>query len=105
MSHLDFTNQSILEKYEHGYFWAQLISWNYEDELPKGRIMGIFRGEYKSPEVEGEVLLHNMEISQKKSTLLNSKYLKGKEEYLPVKSHKEFNCMVFTIDPQNSIDM
>ena len=46
-----------------------------------------------------------MEISQKKSTIFNSKFLKGNYEYLPVKSHKEFNCMVFTIDPQHSVDM
>lgn len=50
-------------------------------------------------------MLHNLEVSQKRSTLLNPKYLKSKQDYLPVKDHKEFNSMVFTIDPQNSIDM
>ena len=49
--------------------------------------------------------MHNLEILQKNSTLMHPKYLKGCAEYLPVKNHKEFNSMVFTIDPQHSIDM
>jgi len=49
--------------------------------------------------------LHCLEISQKKSTLLYPKYLNKKDDYLPIKNHQEFNKMVFTIDPQHSIDI
>lgn len=85
--------------------WAQLLCWDYQDERPKGKITGTFRKDYKTPEVEGEVLLHCLEISQKKSTLLYPKYVNKKDEYLPVKNHREFGSMVFTIDPQNAIDI
>lgn len=102
---LDFSNPAILKKFQQRYLWGQFLCWNYEDSAPKGCIAGTFRREYKTPEVEGEVLLHSLEISQKKSTLMYPKYINKKEEYLPVRSHREFSDMVFTIDPENAIDI
>ena len=58
ITNLDFSQRDLLEKYQHTYLWSELLCWNYEDELPRGRITGTFDREYKTPEVEGEVLLH-----------------------------------------------
>lgn len=87
ITHLDFSQPDLLEKYQHMYLWAELLCWNYEDELPKGRILGVFDGKYKTPEVEGEVLLHQLDICTQTTHLLYPKYLKNKE-YLPIKGHK-----------------
>lgn len=95
----------MVRRYEHAYFWGRFLYWNYQEDSPKGCVLSIFRGEYKTPEVEGEVLMHTLEISQKESTLLYPKHVSREQDYLPVKNHREFYAMVFTIDPANSTDM
>lgn len=46
-----------------------------------------------------------MEISDKKCSLLNEHLLKVGREYLPVNGHRQFKQMVFTIDPNHSVDI
>jgi hypothetical protein len=48
----------VVQRYEKRYFWARFLYWNYEENNPKGCILSTFRKEYKTPEVEGEVLMH-----------------------------------------------
>ena len=76
---MDYDRPDLQHKFTHRYMWAQYLCWNYEDELPKGRITGTFSREYKTPEVEGEVLLHCLDISQKKTTLLCPKVIHRKQ--------------------------
>lgn len=53
----DFSKAEVVQRYEKRYFWARFSYWNYEENCPNGCILSTFRKEYKTPEVEGEVLL------------------------------------------------
>jgi hypothetical protein len=50
----------VAQRYEKRYYWARFLYWNYEEQSPKGCILSTFRKEYKTPEVEGEVLMHSL---------------------------------------------
>ena len=84
----DFQKEEVRQRYEKRYFKAQFLEWNYEDSLPKGCILGRFKKEFKTPEVESEVLLHCMEVNQKKTTLLYPQRILGSYEYFPIKNHR-----------------
>lgn len=49
--------------------------------------------------------MHCLDISQKSTTLLQTKPFNRGRDYLPVRGHREFREMVLTIDPPGSIDM
>ncbi len=51
------------------------------------------------------MVLYNLNISQKQCQLIHKNILSHRPDYLPIKNHREFNSMVFTIDPPNSVDI
>lgn len=58
----------------------------------------------KTAEGETSVILHELKIDQRLATLKEDK-IESIINYLPTNDHKEFDEMVFSIDPENCTDM
>lgn len=80
----DNVRKNLLEK----YYWARFLYWNYEEQAPKGCITGTFNSNFKTPEVETEAILYNMDIFQNECQLMNKHLLNSREDYLPIKNHR-----------------